>query len=386
MRASNALLKTLSSSMTAGFLSVALVAGMMGTATAKTTIRASAWHPPKHPTVTGGYEPFIEYVEKESNGDINFRFWSGGSLLGATDTLPGVMNGTADIGVLALTYFPAEFPYAQLISNLAMLSDNAPAISAAVTEFVMLECEPCRDEYASKGLVFTSSYSTTPYTLITKEKLDSPESLKGKKFRSAGTVWDRWTEYVGGATVNVSAAEMFDALDRGGVDVAVFSPAALQAYSLWDTAKYNVMLPLGTYAAMSLFTMNKDFWSDLSADQRSLLLDASAVGAIGVTYGFIDSDQIAIDRAQEKGIEIVEPNADLVQQLNSFIEQDLVNLGDIAEQQYKIENAPELIEKYLEVLARWEDRGREIGNDRDAWIKAMQEHIYAKVDPATYGL
>lgn len=79
-------------------------------AAAQTNVRASSWHPPQHPGVTGGYEPFIEHVKKATGGSLDFKFWNGGSLLGATDTLPGVRNGIADIGVLALTYFPAEFP------------------------------------------------------------------------------------------------------------------------------------------------------------------------------------------------------------------------------------------------------------------------------------
>lgn len=364
----------------------ALAVGMAGAANAATTIRASSWHPPKHPGVVGGYEPFMEYVRKTSNNKIDFKFWSGGSLLGASDTLPGVMNGIADIGVLALTYFPAEFPYAQLVSDMAMLSDNPPAIAAAVTEFVMLECEPCRKEYASKGLVFTASYSTTPYTLISKQNLNTPESLKGRKFRSAGTVWDRWTEFVGGTSVNVSAAEMFESLDRGGVDVAVFSPAALQSFSLWDVAKYDVMLPLGTYAAMSLFTMNRDFWRDLKPDERRILLDGAAVGAIGVTYAYIDTDKIALEKATEHGVEVVQPGQALLAQRDAFIEQDLVRLNDIARTRYKIADAAQWIERYRATLQKWEERGKEIGNDRAAWISAMQTHIYAKVDPATYGM
>src|SRR5690625_7679410 len=43
----------------------------------KTTIRATSWHPPKHPGVVGGYAPFIDYVKEASDGEIDFRFWSG---------------------------------------------------------------------------------------------------------------------------------------------------------------------------------------------------------------------------------------------------------------------------------------------------------------------
>lgn len=359
---------------------------LASTAFSKTTIRASSWHPPKHPGVVGGYVPFMDYVKKASKGDIDFRFWSGGALLGAKDTLPGIQNDVADIGVLALTYFPAEFPYAQLISDLAMLSSNPPAVAAAVTELVTLHCEPCRKDFTDKGLVFTSSYSTTPYTLIAKTPLQTKADLQGKKFRSAGTVWDRWTQYVGGTSVNVSAAEMFEALDRGGVDVAVFSPSALQSYSLWDVAKYDVMLPLGTYAAMSLFTMNQDFWRDLTDEQRRVLLDGSAVGAMGVTFEYMNSDESALKLAKEHKVNIVEPSKELLDQRELFIENDLVKVAAIAKQRYRIDDAEKWITQYRQLLKKWEGIVEQTGGDRQKLVKAMQDEIYAKIDPSKYGM
>lgn len=367
-----------------------LVAGIFvmaaGAAFSKTVIKASSWHPPKHPGVVGGYEPFMDYVKKASNGDIDFKFWSGGALLGAKDTLPGVENGVADIGVLALTYFPAEFPYFQLISDMAMLSSNPPAVAGAVAELVALDCEPCRKDFLDKGLVFTSGYSTTPYTLISKEPINGPDDLKGKKFRSAGTLWDRWTSYVGGTSVNVSAAEMFEALDRGGVDVAVFSPSALQSYSLWDVAKYDVMLPLGTYAAMSLFTMNQAFWQDLTNEQRRILLDGSAVGAMGTTFAYMNSDKSAEAKAKEHGVSLVEPSEALLQQRSEFVEADLKKVAEIAKTRYHIDDAPKWIAKYRELLKKWEGIVKETGGDQAKLVEAMQKEIYAKIDPSTYGM
>lgn len=367
-------------------VAVGALALFASTAFSKTTIRASSWHPPKHPGVVGGYVPFMEYVKEASKGDIDFRFWSGGALLGAKDTLPGIQNDIADIGVLALTYFPAEFPYAQLISDLAMLSSNPPAVAAAVTELVTLHCEPCRKDFTDKGLVFTSSYSTTPYTLIAKTALKTKADLQGKKFRSAGTVWDRWTEHVGGTSVNVSAAEMFEALDRGGVDVAVFSPSALQSYSLWDVAKYDVMLPLGTYAAMSLFTMNQDFWKDLTDEQRRILLDGSAVGAMGVTFEYMNSDETALKLAEDHKVNIIDPSQELLDQREAFVDDDLVNVAAIAKKRYRIDDAERWITQYRELLKKWDGIVEQTGGDRQKLVKAMQDEIYAKIDPSKYGM
>lgn len=372
------------------FLIKALAAAVMSlTATvafSKTTVKATSWLPPKHPATVGGFEPFMEYVKERSNNDIEFKFWSGAALMGANDTLPGLESGVADIGVLALTYFPAEFPYFQLISDLAMLSQSAPAAAGAVTELIVLDCEPCRKEFLDKGLVFTSSYATTPYTLISKFPIHGPEDLKGKKFRAAGNSWDRWVSYVGGTSITVSSAEMFEALDRGGLDIAVFSPSGLQSFSLWDIAKYDTLLPLGNYAAMSLFTMNQEFWEDLSDEQRRVMLDGAAIGAMGTTFGYINSDKLAEEQAAEHGVTLLPPSEALLEQLKAFTEADLKEVAEIAKTRHRIQDAEQWITRYRELLTKWEGIVEQTDGDQEKLVKAMQDEIYAKVDPSTYGM
>ena len=350
------------------------------------TIKASSWHPPKHPGVAQGYEPFMEYVKENSDGTMDFRFWSGGALLGAKDTLPGVENGIADVGVLALTYFPAEFPRAQLISDMAMMSSDSAAITGAVTELVVLDCASCLKDFTDKGIVFTSTYSTTPYALISKEPIASVDDLRGKKFRSGGPLWDRWVQNAGGTPITVPASEMFESLDRGGVDVVIFSPSALQSFSLWDVAKNTLDLPLGTYAAMSAFTINQGFWRDLTEDQRRVMLDGVALGAMGITYGYMEQDQQAVDKVGEHGVTISEPGADLIAQRDSFRDADLAALAENASSRYGIDDAAEIIETYKGLLEKWEGISKDAGGDKTKMIEAMRSEIYDKVDVATFGL
>ena len=350
------------------------------------TVKASSWHPPKHPAVARGYEPFMEYVKENSDGTMDFKFWSGGALLGAKDTLPGVENGIADIGVLALTYFPAEFPRAQLISDMAMMSSDAAAITGAVTELVVLECAACLKDFTDKGIIFTSTYSTTPYALISKDPITSVDDLKGKKFRSGGPLWDRWVQNVGGTAITVPASEMFESLDRGGVDVVIFSPSALQSFSLWDVAKNTLDLPLGTYAAMSTFTINQGFWSGLTEDQRRVVLDGVALGAMGTTYGYMEQDQQAVDNAAEHGVTIGTPGEDLIAQRDTFRDADLMDLAANAKTNYGIDDAAEIIETYKGLLKKWEGISKEAAGDEGKMVEAMRTEIYSKVDLSTFGL
>lgn len=367
-------------------LAVGVLAVSSSVVVAKTTLKATSWHPPKHPSVLDGWDPFMKYVKDKTNGEIDFKFWSGGALLNAEETLQGLEDGVADVGVMALTYFPAEFPYFQLISDMAMFSKDSLAATAAVNELALLDCKPCLEEFRKKGMVFTSVYSLTPYSLISKVPINTPADLVGKKYRSPGTVWDRWVNFVGGTPITVSAAEMFESLDRGGLDVVVFAPTGLQAYSLWDVAKYNVLLPLGTYHVMSMFTMNQRSWKRLSTEQRQIVLQGAALGSIGTAVSFIERDKIAITQAKDHGVTVSQPSADLLKQREAFVESDVDNIVKLAKERYKIDEAPVLIAKYRELLVKWGGIVDQTGGDRQKMVDALQAEVYDKLDPATFGL
>ena len=63
----------------------------------------SQWTGPKHPVATG-YAPLIANLTE--NG-FNVQQFEGGALLGAKLALAGIGDGLADMGLLALTFFPA---------------------------------------------------------------------------------------------------------------------------------------------------------------------------------------------------------------------------------------------------------------------------------------
>ncbi|MCP1336983.1 C4-dicarboxylate TRAP transporter substrate-binding protein [Futiania mangrovi] len=374
-------------SLVTGTLAFACASALsVGAAQAQTEVRATNWHPPKHPVVTGGYEPFVKHVEEISNGSLKIKLWSGGSLVKAKETLPGLQNGIADIGMLALSYFPAEFPYSQMIADFGMMSSDPLAASAAVTEFVMLQCQPCRDEFTKRDIVFTGVYSTSPYTLISKGDYNSPEALAGKKFRSGGALWNRWIASVNGTAINVPSSEMFETMDRGGVDIAIMSSASLSSFSLWDVASYNILTKLGTYQVAATFALSKEFWEGLNADQRKAILDGAALGNLGTTLDYMALDEKALAQAKEKGVTVLEPSAELARQIQDFVAADLKTVAETAKTKHGVADPDKWIAAYRELLTKWEGLMAQAGGDREKMLQALRDEIFSKVDVNTYGL
>jgi TRAP-type C4-dicarboxylate transport system substrate-binding protein len=364
-------------------LAAALVAGG---AFADTEIRISSWVSPKHPVNYGGYEPFIEAVEKASGGDISFRLFMGGALLSAKATMPGIRDGIADTGIVALTYHPAEFPHGQLISDLAMLSDDPVVAAAAVTEFNMLHCQPCLDELIAQSLVYTGTYSTAPYVIIGSRKIESVADLDGARIRTPGSVWDRWAADVGGVPVNLPASDMYESLERGITDLVLQPIAALRSYSLWDVARHATLLDLGTYHSMSLLGYSQYTWRDLTTEQRKLLLDNAAVALIGTSVAYVDLDREVIRESEGGKTEIIAATEALVQAKAHFVEIDLPRIAGIARDQHGIAEPEPFIAMFKSLLEKWQAIMDPLAGNTDQMIAALNAEVFDKIDPATYGM
>lgn len=365
----------------AGVASATLL--LSGVATAETTITASLWVGPKHPVAVGAYDPYVEMLKSKDAFEV--KYFQGGALLGAKPTLSGLRDGIADVGMMAMTYFPAEFPHAQLVADMGLATPSSLAAMAAVTEYNLLHCEPCLQEYRNQNIVYTGTYSTAPYSLISTEPIRSAEDLEGQKMRVPGSLWSRWASYVDGVEVNVPSSQMYEGLDKGALDIAVQAPGALRSYSLWDTAKYVTLLNMGTYHSLSLMSYNADTWAALSDAQRRAMLDDAARAGVEATMEYLITDEEVLAAASEHGVEVIQPSEDLQQQKQSFVAQDIETIIENAKENYGIADAAARVDTLQDLIDKWDGIAQEIGEDGDAFIERFRSEVYDKL-PDDYGV
>lgn len=353
-------------------------------AQAETRITASLWVGPKHPVSVGGYDPMIK--ELEASGDWKVKYFQGGALLGAKPTLSGLRDGIADVGMMAMTYFPAEFPRAQVVADMGLSTPSALVAMFMATEFNLLHCQPCLDEYLAQGVVYTGTYSTSPYTIISKEPIRSTADLNGKKMRVPGSLWSRWAAGVGGIEVNVPSSEMYEGLDKGALDIAIQAPGAMRSYSLWDTAKYLTTLNLGTYHSLSLLSFNQRFWQDLDEAQRKMMLDQAARAGVDATMLYSQSDAEVLAAAAEHGVEVITPSDEMKADKAAFVKGDSPMIVSEAKDNHGLDDAQTMVDTLNGLIDKWTGIVDEIGEDnRDALIARFKEEVYDKL-PTDYGM
>ncbi|MCC3306369.1 C4-dicarboxylate TRAP transporter substrate-binding protein [Sneathiella sp. HT1-7] len=347
--------------------------------------RFASFVSPKNPVVEFGAEPFIERVAEETNGELTYKMFAGGSLLGGKNMVQGLRDGVADIGQIVFGYYPAEFPYASLVADMAIYGEYPPAVAAAVTEFNFLNCTGCLEDYKRNGIVVLGTTSTSAYQLLAAEDMSTVEALKGKKIRTAGALWSRWAVSVGAIPVSAPSSEMYEQMSRGQVEVAIQPTGALKSHSIWDVARKVTKLNLGTYRSWGIFSVSSKHWATLNTDQRTILMKNASIGLIDAALGYMAKDDEVEAVAEEKQVEIIEPSEALKKSVTDFLKTDRATVIELAKTKYKIADPEPLMDKFVELINKWEDLYKPIQGDRDAMSQMLWDEVMSKVDVATLG-
>lgn len=374
-------MKTLSKLVAAATATAFLAAA--GAAMAEQRVTISSWTSPKHPT-SKGHQQYADLTEAQFPDAFDFKVFNGGALLGAKPTLSGLRDGVAQMGILALTYFKAEMPYAQMVADMALLGDNQYVMTGATSEFIMLNCAPCRAEFSRNGIVMLGGLSTAPYVLISKDPIVTVEDMRGIKLRTGGSAWDRWAVTVGATPVGVPSSEMHDALGHGVVDAAVQPIGALKSHSLIDVAKHLTTLPLGTYHSAGNFIVGKSFWEGLSAEQKSQFMANIPLASAMTEQGYGDVDEAVLKEASGLGLTMHEPSAELLANITAFRKADLADIVRIAKEKHGIENPAPLLDTYSALIEKWAALVAPISGDTKAYAALLEKEIYSKLDLAKY--
>ncbi|MBO6720062.1 MAG: C4-dicarboxylate TRAP transporter substrate-binding protein [Rhizobiaceae bacterium] len=339
---------------------------------------------PPGSTVDFGARAFTDKATELSNGDLIFEIYSV-SVLNVPQMLNGVRDGVADAGVVLPPVFAAQFKETNLIGDLAMLGEWAPAMAGAVTEYIMT-CEVCLQEYADNNLVYLGSGSTPDYGILSTKEFTTPDHVNGAKLRSPNAAFNRWIESLGGVALTLPGNEIFEAVKQGVVDGALLSNSELRNIRMIDVVTHiTVGAPQGTYHLINIANVNKDVWKDLTTEQRDVLIDAGAYATAAVTAKYVTEAQDALDEAKEKGIEVHEASAELKQATADFIKADMANIDSSAAER-GVTDAQEKIARFQGLIDKWAKLTDGLGTDVDSLAALYRTEIYDKLDPQSYGM
>lgn len=353
---------------------------------AQTQFIANSFYAAEHPHSKYGYIEWAEIVKELSGGDLQPEVYTGTVLLAPRANLQGIRDNVVQVAHHAAVYTPSELPVANAVNELGFNFSDALVAIFAVSDF-STHNETQLQEWKDKGIVYLGAYATPPYLLFCRTPVRNLEEIKGKRIRTAGSTVSLWVEEVGGIPVNVPSSEMYSGLDRGTLDCASNAGNDLIDRSLWEVAPHTTVLPTGMYWSGPHWGYNPDFWASLTAEQRGILMQATARAMARMNINYVARAESALEEAEAKGNNIYQPEDDILKAVEAYHEKALADVYDKARETYGLENGREVIDDFLATYEKWEKLLSEVDRtDEDALAALAMEHIYSRLDPETYGV
>jgi len=364
-----------------------LAAGTIGGASAQ-QLRVATGLPGPH-GFTYGIERFAEYLQEHAGLNSTIYLLD---LLTLPEIPEGVRDGIADVGVTVTSYRPADFSETNMMADLSMVatSGNVPpipaaAMSGAMMEYILLNCEDCVAEYTAMNQVFVANAATSPYVLLCREPVEnSVAGMRGLRLRSGAANFGRWAEDLGGIKVSMPGNEIYEAMSQGVVDCSMLAASTLVEQSLADVTRQVIRgVPGGVFAATANNAVNLDVWRGLSVEQRQAYLRGSAEMAAHIVFRYEALDADAYAAAAQNGLPVENASAELMEHYNQFVSDDLAVIAESFGTQYGVENAAEKIQIGVDLIHRWQDLTRNVTTVEEL-AEIYWNEILSRVDAATY--
>jgi TRAP-type C4-dicarboxylate transport system substrate-binding protein len=256
-----------------------LAAALAGPAAAqeKKTLKFAVFTPDTEMTFTTVMKPFAERVMKDSHGTLEIKLYPNGALgRNPGKQLKMVQDGVADIAWVIPAYTPGRFPD-NAVFELPALIQNSKEGSIAAWRLYKKGLLRGYEDFYVIGL-FTSS----PYTIHTKEKVTSMADLKGKKIRAVGPEMVASIKALGAAPEAMPFTKIVEAMSRGRIDGTTGHPIAVYDFGVSKVAMSHYFGHLGTVNLAIM--MNRKVYEGLPPVAKAAL-DKNSGEALSVAFG-----------------------------------------------------------------------------------------------------
>lgn len=256
------ILRTLRISAAAG-MAGGLMLGSAFAADNPATLRFSHNVTANHPVHAKLLKPWADSIEKASEGSIKFEFFPNEQLGPAKEQYNMARDGIADVTWYLVGIEPGRFPIVTGVEVPFLVKDNAKG-SRAIDEWYrkyvdkeMNDVKMCMLFYDGGG------------TIHANKKIMQPSDLKGMKVRSPNATAARLYRAAGASTIQVSAAEAAQALERGVADALSF-PWNLLIHLGIDRV-VNKHMDINFYSLGTAILINKGAYAKLSDAQKKVV-------------------------------------------------------------------------------------------------------------------
>jgi TRAP-type C4-dicarboxylate transport system substrate-binding protein len=244
--------------------------------------------------------PWMKKITDASKGQITFQGYYAQSLFKGTDAWEAIKSGQADLGWIAMSFFPG---IASLAEWTMLPGINYPSgYAAGDVMWQMYEKYPEMKKQFDDNIKVLAFPIIEPFFFQMKDKqIKTLDDIKGIKVRTVGGPQTDFLKALGASPVFMGINEVYENIDKGVIDGALLPWEANVSYRIYEIAKYYTIAPVS--CGLFVIAMNKTKWNGLAPDVQKLIMDNSGKQA-SAWWSQVVSDDLAVfgkDNAKSKG-------------------------------------------------------------------------------------
>lgn len=213
---------------------------------------------------------WMDEIAKRTNNRVKAQIFWGGALAKEKETLDAVQAGTADMGMVTISYFEDKLPLNTMSNPMGFKPDYGILMEGAFKLFQ--EFPQFEEEFYRWNQKQLAPNGGSSYQFASKKLIRTLDDFKGLKVRSVGKYWPKWLQAVGAIPTTVTGPETYEALEKGILDASPIAYELMRSYRWYEVAKYVIEVDWGCVWGYG-FTINLDVWKSLPPDIQQILSD-----------------------------------------------------------------------------------------------------------------
>ncbi len=250
--------------------------------------------------------PWIEEIDKASEGRVNIKLFPAGALGKAPDQFDLAEKGIADLSYHLADYTAGRFPLTTVFSLPFMVS-SGEKVSEAMWKTFQEEVK-YQEEYNKVKVLALFGHPGGHFHTVNKP-IRIMDDFKGLKMRTANPSISKALSIWGAVPIAQPITETYQSLQLGVLDGTVLVWEGMGVFKLNELTKYATVGNL--YTMPMMIVMNKKKWDSLPADVKTLFEDTTGLKmSMAAGKAFDDMETPFREMALKKGIEeiILEPS------------------------------------------------------------------------------
>lgn len=237
-------------------------------ASAQMEIKVGSYEPESHYLVEYVYKPYLKEIEKRTNGELTFRWFHGGTLVKAPQTVDGLKSGLVDL-VVTTGLFTQEslFPATHVMTLPFQFDSTVEATHVFQKAFHNIP--EIQAEF--EGLVPLGFHVSDFFNLhIHKDvaPVETLEDLQGLEIGAFSKSGVTYSEMLGATPRNIKLEDLYVSLQRKAIDGIWFPTAPMIKWKMTDHTSNHSLV--GGPFVMIPMTMSQQAWDKLTPEQQEI--------------------------------------------------------------------------------------------------------------------